>query len=347
MSLIDQLEEKIVEDLKAGAVYEALQYVQSFIARKKKTLGSNVASKLVFHGARRLIDYDASSYAGTLLLWFLDGGAGEENRFHVEIGEAIDDETNYCDVQRFSKLATESPSEKAALVIDAVYKPLMQHIESLGISSSAGAIGERLRNLEDVCGSLLEVAKNWRTAFKSRSKTGDMAKVAKVLDLWSQDAYTSERPLFFIKAIFDLYAKGDIEQAVALVGCSHDYIVDEGNNPSIAAWHLVQMITELYELPSTSRGNKVEIFNALSSKYTDILANLDQKLPQYLPVIGTRVFGCPAPVSSGGLDPFAMLQALSGVQSKAAAGGKGGAGGLDMGSMMKMMQGMQGQGKAK
>lgn len=34
-----QLLEKVTLELKQGHIYEALQYVQSFIARKKKVLG--------------------------------------------------------------------------------------------------------------------------------------------------------------------------------------------------------------------------------------------------------------------------------------------------------------------
>jgi len=45
-----QLEEKMVKELADERPYEAQQYVQTFVARKAKTLGRSKTSSLVFHG---------------------------------------------------------------------------------------------------------------------------------------------------------------------------------------------------------------------------------------------------------------------------------------------------------
>eukprot|EP01035_Chromulina_nebulosa_P016966 gene16966-22461_t len=63
--IINQLEEKMLNDLKSNHPYEAQQYVQSFLSRKKKTLGQNKTSSLVFHGAKLLIDYNAPNDAAS------------------------------------------------------------------------------------------------------------------------------------------------------------------------------------------------------------------------------------------------------------------------------------------
>ena len=56
----------------AGTTYEALQYLQSFIARKSKSLGKDGTSDCVFHGATILMNRTAYDDAGTLLEWFID-----------------------------------------------------------------------------------------------------------------------------------------------------------------------------------------------------------------------------------------------------------------------------------
>ena len=78
------MEEKMLQELKANNSYEALQYVQSFIARKKRSIVPEIVSSMVFHAAKLLVDHESAGYAGTLLLWYMDGGAGEENNFHIE-----------------------------------------------------------------------------------------------------------------------------------------------------------------------------------------------------------------------------------------------------------------------
>src|SRR5688572_15382422 len=79
LAVLSQLEEKMLAELQSGHPYEALQYVQSFVARKKKLVGQNVTSALVFRGVKLMVDNNASSSAGTLLCWFIEEGAGLEN----------------------------------------------------------------------------------------------------------------------------------------------------------------------------------------------------------------------------------------------------------------------------
>ncbi len=65
-----QLEEKMIPHLKGTNFYEAQQYVQSFVARKKKALTESQTSALVFHGAKLLLNHNAASDAGSLLVWY-------------------------------------------------------------------------------------------------------------------------------------------------------------------------------------------------------------------------------------------------------------------------------------
>eukprot|EP01031_Cornospumella_fuschlensis_P041792 gene41792-51014_t len=100
--LIHQLEEKISFALQTpgiGAAYEALQYVQSFVARKKKALGPAGTSKAVFHGVKCLIkaasgvdEAAIATTAGSLLRWFIEDGAGKDFSFHMH-SEQVNSET--------------------------------------------------------------------------------------------------------------------------------------------------------------------------------------------------------------------------------------------------------------
>ena len=64
----------MTEELSQGNHYEALQFVQSFIARKKKTMTANTASKVLFHGAKLLMGAGQAQYTGALLEWYALGG---------------------------------------------------------------------------------------------------------------------------------------------------------------------------------------------------------------------------------------------------------------------------------
>ena len=63
------LREKLMSEICCGRAYDALQYVQSFTARKKRTFGPILTSYLIFFGARILMENGSDSYAGVLLTW--------------------------------------------------------------------------------------------------------------------------------------------------------------------------------------------------------------------------------------------------------------------------------------
>lgn len=329
-SQISVLDEKMLLELKAGNTYEALQYVQSFIARKKKSIKPIVFSDMVFHAAKLLVEYQASSYAGTLLLWFMEGGAGEDNAFNVEKGELL--ETSYCDMQRLTSLLTLHPPEKAAPVLETIQKQILTLVETLPNIRST-SLGKRLTELECIVSTLFEFSCNWRMAYKFRLRLGDMKKLARVLDLWSTDGFPTERPLFFVRAIFNLLISEESDKALDLIQAANAYIV-ENDHPSLVAWHLAQIICELIDLPGSPNVNKAQIFEIVSKKYHDSIHQLDEKLDQLLVRIGIQCFNCKPPVNSGGLNPFAMLEALTG-------GKKGADGAMDMSNIMNMMASMQ------
>lgn len=327
---LQNMEDKMLQELKASNLYEALQYVQSFIARKKKSIGTQLVSSMVFHAAKLLIDYDSAEYAGTLLLWFMEGGAGEENSFYIENNKDSLEGT-YCDMSRLTGILTDHPQEKASVIIEVIQKQVLTLIEGLPTTYTT-PMGKRLAKFEEACASLFEFKHNFRVAYKFRLRLGDMKEMAKSLDLWASDAYPTERPLFFVRSILHLLVVNEQEKALDLLESAKLYVV-ENDHKTMVAWHFATMVCELIDLPATADVNKATIYEIMQANYADHLNHLDPKFGTLLAPIGVKCFGCKPPANSGGLNPFAMLEALSG-------GKKNEDGGLDISNIMSMMQSM-------
>ena len=200
-----QLEEKLGEGM---LPYEALQYVQSFVARKKRHISSDITSQLVFLGARKLIETDSAADAGTLLLWFIEGGAGEEHPFLVEPRELDSDNSLYCDIDRLYRLIKKLESAKSVLLCEKIYLPLSK-ITSRIKPPRHSSLQERLTLLEDLFADVFEENSRWLLACKSVGRLEDMERLAKLLDRWSAEGYSTEKPLFFAryrKMTYDTFA---------------------------------------------------------------------------------------------------------------------------------------------
>jgi hypothetical protein len=186
--LTAQLKEKILAEIAAGHSYEALNYAQSFVARKRKHLGKNATSALVFYGAQLLVDNGAASDSGTLLAWFIEDGAGEDFLFHLE-DRAIVDKEIYCDVQRISDLLLNLSIEQSAPIVTKIYGPVHKAILNKKKIKKNGPLSKRLEALEKKCADSFEQTKDWLSAYKAvlRLEASDMSRAANILDLWSSE----------------------------------------------------------------------------------------------------------------------------------------------------------------
>lgn len=327
------LEEKMLVELQVGNTYEALQYVQSFIARKKKSIEPILVSEMVFHAARLLEDHNAAPYAGTLLLWYMEGGAGEENKFHVEKG-SIDG--SFCDLERLTKLLADSTREKSAAILEVTQRNVIVLLEELPVTDE-DSLGSRIQGLLDICSKLFEFSSNWKMAYKCRVRLGDMRALARTLDLWSADSYPTERPLFFARSIFHILVHDEQRKALELLHAANEYVVENGY-PSLLVWHFAQITCELLEMPASDKVNKATIYDSLMKNYYARILKIDANLGPLLMKIGIQCFGCKPPNS--GMNPLAMLEALAG-------GKKAPDGSLDVSNIMSMISGMQGGGKRR
>lgn len=352
-TILSQLEGKIQAELKEGHPYEALQYVQSFVARKKKAFGQESTSTVVFHGAKQLIANNASSCAGTLLKWFIEDGAGTDFSFSVE------EKKNYCDVQRVLDLLSPLSSEQAYPVVDIIYDPLHLFIAKLKTKKS-GALMERLNQFEAFCARVNLDSGVYYLSFKSYVRLGKMPEASNVLLQWSSKGYPSERALFFARGVLFLLSEGKVSAASELHEISKKHVQDNisqepgvtnvgtGGGPEsapLAVWHLATILVELAVMPPMPRVDKTKLFGILFGRYGPFLVSVDSKLLEMMTKAGEQVFGFSlqqqqqARGAAPPANPMAMLQGLLGNGAGAGGAGKGG---MDMEKMMSMMSKMQG-----
>ncbi|KAJ1407579.1 hypothetical protein B484DRAFT_456533 [Ochromonadaceae sp. CCMP2298] len=350
--VLSQIETKMAAELDEGHPYEALQYVQSFIARKKKNLGGPVnTSAVVFHGAKTLISKDGSSSAGTLLKWFIENGAGADHSFKMYSGEKLKS-PDYCDIQRTIDLIGAVSSAKAFPVVLGIYNPLHVMVAKSKVARSAEFI-QRMEKFEALCAKIYEDSERWYSAFKCYVRLGLSRECARVLNSWSLKGHPSEKGLFFGRAVLHLLSEGKVPMANELLTLSKEFIVEnEGggaDSAPMAVWHIASLLTELAALPPAPRVDKNKLYGILYKQYAPFLIQLDPKLLELLTKTGEVVFNYQPP-STGqpqqAPNPMAMLQGLLG-------GGGGGAAagsrlpppnGVDMDQMMTMMNRLQNRG---
>ena len=359
-TVLPQIEGKMQAELKEGHPYEALQYVQSFVARKKKTLGQNATSTVVFHGAKELINSGASSSAGVLLKWFIEDGAGSDYSFAFSTEVLKGDK--YCDIQRVIDLITPLTSEQAFPIIDIIYDPL-HLLVAKSKAKKSDALVVRLNKFEALSAKIYLGSGVFYNSFKCSLRLGKIADAVEAVSQWSQKGYPSEKALFFARAVLHLLSEGRAAAASEFLELSkplvQDNIINDGNNANVgtgggaesaplAVWHLATILTELAVLPAAPRIDKTKLFGILYSRYGPFLLRYDQKLLEMMTKAGELVFqfsvqqqqqarGGAAPPAN----PMAMLQGLLGGGGGGGAGGAPG-GGMDMEKMRQMMSKMQG-----
>ncbi len=350
--VLAQLDEKMVPELQGNHPYEALQYVQSFVARKKKLLGQNTTSQLVFHAAKLMVDNSANSSAGTLLCWFIEEGAGVDNIFKLQKNKL--DTDNYCDVQRLIDLLNSISVEQASTIVDQVYGPFHVLVAKARVAEDTG-LSSRITKAEHLFANIFDGSRRWLNAFKSYVRLEDTRKAAAVVDRWSGDGYASEKGLFFARALLQLLADGKVALASSFLQHSTSLVQDNiaagavgggADSSSLAVWHLATMLTQLAAMAPQPRVDKKKLFGLLYSRYTPLLLHIDPKLAELMVRTGEQVFGCQLTQQSQAPNPMAMLQGLLGGGGGGGQGGRGGGqGGPDMNAMMNMMSKMQGGGR--
>lgn len=308
---LKQLEEKLTKELQDGHPYEAQQYVQTFVARKKKTLGQNLTSTLVFHGLSLLLKNNSPEDAGSLIVWFIEDG----DLFSILDADLTPD--SYCDVDRLLELLSCVSAEIAAPFIEKLYGPLHILIAKKSNLIKDGPLALRLDKLENVFADIFESTKKWNNAYKSVLRLNDISRLASILNLWANDSFSIEKPLFFSRSIFQLLADKKIDQALELSKISYNYIsepnVEENEVVSCqtAVWHLSIILAELASLPPLPRVDKPKLFGLLMQLYVPKISQVDSKLINILEKVGPNAFNFLSPAAQQqqqAPNPMSILQ---------------------------------------
>jgi len=225
---------KIIKELDLGNKYEALQYVESFIARKKKQLTPSITSELIFMSAQLLLNVKSFDDCGALMVWYIETGGGETNKFRIKT------KTNheFCDLEKLIELITPLSPSDAACIINKVNSPIGAVISKLDTSELSNTdttlLNTNLLKLEDISGNAYLVSEQFLQALKCACRLGDMGRTANVLHIWAGKGYKYEYPLFFARATLHLLAEGQQQQAIDLVGIikQREYIVEEHQHVS-------------------------------------------------------------------------------------------------------------------
>lgn len=367
--LLTQLEEKVRQELGGQHVYEALQYVQSFVARKKKILGARGVSQAVFLGARLLVNDSsveasaAGSAAGNLLKWFIEEGAGSDHPFVIHPDNL--NASNYCDTQNLLDLLTSLPANRAGPLVTVVYNPFHLSLTKRKIKRHSG-LALRINKLENIFAASFLAIKHFHQAFKCYSRLDDADKLCETLVAWTEEAYVTERPLFFGRALLTLLAENKVALARDLLCACSSHISDNvqssgggAQSASLAVYHVAVTLTELAALPPHDRVNKPRLFVLVYRRYASLFAQLDTRLLETLVKVGEQVFhfdGAGMPGGSAprdaGPSPMALLQQMftggqapsfpgsnaNGAAARGAAAQRGGpAPGLDMNTIMSFL----------
>ncbi len=343
--------------------YGALQYLQSFVARKKKAVGVDAISQVIFYGCALLIERGDAEDAGNALVWYI----GNDDLLHLS--NNTKGEGQYCDTERVLALFQKFTSAQLVACASVLYDPLHQIILDSRLTTGTNtdsAISQRMRAFDEICANVFEQTSVWRSAYRVCVRLNHIARAASILDRWSSTpgCYKHEKPLFFARAILTLLAEKKIERAVEMTNASKtimaglDNVTSDPVRPSgddsatLACWHLSIIFAELAALPAAPRVDKVKLFSVLVTIYGGLIEKLDRKLVELVDKIGSDVFLVGGVKEKPGAMNFlqAMLQS-SGMGGAGAGkagsggGGKGPLGGMNPSELLALLNQYQGGGK--
>lgn len=325
-SLLPILESRIKQDLETQNYYETLQYIKSFIARKKKIFGKKGISLAVFTSAKLFLQYWNPTFAsitGDLLKWYIEDGAGIDLGFYLLPDQL--NHTNFCDIEQLYQLLLPLDNEKAGPIVDMIYNPLHMLIAKTPMKRNS-QLSQRIYKLELLLATHLLHYQQFFHAFKSFIRLQDAEQVAEVLHQWSMKGNQTEKLYFFGRGLLYLLSEHKMEFAKDVLYASNKFVDPEIKDlesrglhlPSLTLWHVSLILTELANLPPMQRVDKTKLFGILYKRYGLLLIQIDQKVYELFVKIGSQLFHYVTPEqqrdasNNAGPNPMALLQGLLG-----------------------------------
>lgn len=292
-SIMEKLGSKMKEELDRNQPYEAMMYVQTFVARKRKTLSKQNTCILVFSGIKILLNHSEWSSAGVLLDWLLSMGALELNPIN----------SNFDTI---SSIIASIPKTQVILFLDKAYIPLCNFIQMCPTE-----IKHRyMFQLSLLCGEIFEYCRRWRDAKTCYIGVGDMTSLARTTHMWSFDGFPTEYSLFFARGYLILLAGKLVPQAAAFyksandeymepyeltISCGPQTTLQTACTKTYAIWQLCTIIYDLMGMADSPvlslKVDRKKIFTLLSDKYKELITYYDADLFRTLQVVGKHHFG--------------------------------------------------------
>jgi hypothetical protein len=345
------LEEKMISEIIDNHPYEALQLAESFIARKKKTLGRLLTSELLFHGCKVLVKGNASSSAGTLLQWYIEDGAGED--YYLRL--LPNSEDNCTDLPLLEDFFKTIPAKDALPILEKIYVPFHRLAQKLldPIKSKHVSILNQLQALEMKWVEIYLANQHYTIPIKALLRLRNYARVAEIVHEWALTGYPSEYSLYFARLILQLLSEGNITQASELneeiERCKYmDKLEASSTEPpappksfeySLGVYHFAVIAVEMAAMEPKPRVDKPRAYLLLLERYAPILKKCDPRLRALAEKIGPA---CMEPREAGRTEdenPMAALlqNMVGGLGSSSQGPLAGGREGMDMSKVMKLI----------
>jgi hypothetical protein len=311
--VIEKLSEKLRQELDENHPYEAMLYVQTFVARKRRHMTPIDSCKLIFKGIQILIDNHEEQYAGTLFDWMLT-----QNLIDLQNLREIFDLT-------IGLISTSSSSQKnISEFVNCIFNPLFEYLES-NKSLTALEKTKYLYELNQKCGEIFEVTKRWQEAKNSYLSIGDISSVVRVTHLWAEDGYPSEYPLFFARVYLSLLANKLVPQAAAFFRAATDEYLDsyeftlqldspQSSPSSYSIWQMCILLNDLLGLIDTpsvvTKIDPAKLFGIILLRFESLLKYFDRSLYDLSKVVGFRVFNVKEQRNDQNSGPMAFMNRL-------------------------------------
>jgi hypothetical protein len=292
-NMMEKLTARMKEELELKYPYEAMMYVQTFVARKRKTLSHQNTCKLVFCGINVLLKHSEWESAGALLDWLLSTGALELNPSN----------TNFDTV---SSIISSIQRDHAMLFLDKAYTPLCSYIQTLQTELKH----RYMFQLSMLCGEIFEHCHRWRDAKTCYIGVGDMTSLVRVTHMWSLDGFPSEYSLFFARGYLIILAGKLVPQAAAFyksandeymepyeltISCGPATALQRESTKCYALWQLCTIIYDLMGMADNPllslKVDRKKVFMLLLNKYQELLIHYDAELYRTMQQIGKLHFG--------------------------------------------------------
>jgi hypothetical protein len=303
-----KLEEKLREELDSQHPYEAMLYVQTFVARKRRSITHLHACQLIFKGLEILLEYSEDQYAATLYQWLLQQQFIDSEFLSIIFHKTL--------ILISLNQQTKKPNKISEFIL-AIYTPLTAYLDSHLKGNSL----EKTRyfyELNQKCGEMFEGTRRWCDAKNSYLNIGDITSVVRVTHHWAEDGYGTEYPLFFCRMYLSLLGNKLIPQAAAFFRSATDEYLDSYEftrhnstatvppssvnvtathtipTSSYSLWQMCILLNDLLGLLDTpalaSKIDSAKIFTLALSRYETLLKYYDPALYDLMKVVGVRVF---------------------------------------------------------